>query len=86
MNREELQRWLKTERHTFRWNQGDYGTYDGVEVSRSELRWFHWRHDFEEGGERDVIVQTAAAFLADGPPREVPERVAGAVRAWLTRA
>ncbi|MEM1417448.1 MAG: hypothetical protein AAGH15_21305 [Myxococcota bacterium] len=79
----DLRRWLDAPGRTWRWNRGETGGYDAVEASGDVLRWYRWSHEAEDGGEGRLVLQPAAAFLRDGPPRPAPPRVLAELRRHL---
>lgn len=87
MDRDRLQRWLKSTHHTWRWNHGDAESYEGVETTDDGLRWFRWSHAIRDDGvhgEHDVAVQTFESFRRSGPMREIPEEQLEQLRRWVS--
>lgn len=86
MDRNALKSWLKAPGTTLRWSRGEVDGYDAVELRGTELRWYHWSHDYDEGqsgegsavspmdarlkGARNEIRQSTESFLQDGAPAE----------------
>lgn len=86
MDRDRLQRWLKSTHRTWRWNHGDAESYEGVETTDEGLRWFRWSHRIREDGvqgEHDVEVQPYVDFRASGPLRRIPDEQRAELERWV---
>ena len=86
MDRDRLQRWLKSTHRTWRWNHGSAESYEGVETTDDGLRWFRWSHAIREDGvhgEHDVELQSWAAYRDDGPARDMPDAMREQLDEWL---
>jgi len=86
MDRDRLQRWLKSTHRTWRWNHGNAESYEGVETTDAGLRWFRWSHAIREDGvhgEHDVELQSWDAYRDDGPARAMPHAMREQLEEWL---
>lgn len=86
MDRDRLQRWLKSTHRTWRWNRGDAESYEAVETTDDGLRWFRWSHAIRDdglNGEHDVEVQPWADYRASGPRRSMPGELRAELERWV---
>ena len=82
MDRDALQRFLRSPHRTFRWNQGEDGEYGAVETTDAGLIWFRW---VQSGlGREDQVEQTYEAYHRDGALRPMPEEVASQLAEWVS--
>ncbi len=70
---------------TFRWNDGESTSgYHGVDVDLRGARFFRWSHRQGEG-RIELGAQSLEALLSDGPLIDMPDSVAGPLRAEASR-
>ena len=86
MDRERIERWLRSGHRTWRWREDweDPDHHVGLESRDAGFRWFAWSHLHGEDGQTREQTQTFEAFLADGPLWPMPEELEREVRDWLT--
>ena len=84
MDRERLQRWLRSPHRTWRWRHGDaYERYQAVSSTDEGLLFYVWSHEHGEDGMQEGTLQPYAEFAERGPLVELPEGVDRQLRDWV---